>query len=123
MATTIFNPIAVNTYNENALSTSLSARFIQWCKGQQENRLLWLGFALAGQGCFLAPAAIFVVLATGGNFVLFMTALVAMAITLVTNLAAMPTKITIPFFFASILLDVAVVIAAFATATHMVNIF
>lgn len=123
MATTTYRPIAVNTYNEGTLKTSLPARFIQWCKDQQENRLLWLGFALAGQGCFLAPAAIFVVLVTGGNFLLFMTALIAMAMTLVTNLAAMPTKITIPFFFASILLNIAVVITALVTATKIVNIF
>ena len=85
--------------------------------------MLWLGFALAGQGCILAPLAVLTVLATGGNLVLFMIALVAMAMTLVTNLAAMPTRITIPFFFASILLDVAVIVTAFVTATSMVNIF
>lgn len=83
-----------------------------WCKGQEENRLLWLGIALAGHGCILTPITVMAVLLAGTNMILFMLALVAMGISLVTNLAAMPTRVTIPAFFFSILIDVAVIIAA-----------
>jgi hypothetical protein len=42
--------------------------------------------------------------------------MVAIGITVVINLAAQPTKITIPTFFLSILIDVAVVIACISQA-------
>jgi hypothetical protein len=49
------------------------------------------------------------VLLAGTNLILFMVTIVAMGISLVSNLAAMPTKITIPFFVLSIIMDLAVV--------------
>ena len=50
------------------------------------------------------------VLLAGTNLTLFVIAIVAMGMSLVTNLAAMPTKITIPVFFLSILIDIAIII-------------
>jgi hypothetical protein len=43
-----------------------------------------------------------------------MTVMAAMAAALIVNLAAMPTKITIPVFFASIIADVVAIAAAVA---------
>ena len=43
---------------------------------------------------------------------LFSFGIAAMAMALVTNLAALPTKITIPTFFLSLILDVAIIVAA-----------
>jgi hypothetical protein len=54
------------------------------------------------------------VLLAGTNLTLFLIAIVAMGMSLVTNLAAMPTKITIPIFVLSILLDLLVVGVALA---------
>ena len=48
---------------------------------------------------------------TGNNLYLFVLAIAAMGMTLVTNLAALPTKITIPVFVLSILIDLAIVIS------------
>jgi hypothetical protein len=45
---------------------------------------------------------------------LFMLCIVSMGMALVTNLAAMPTKITIPIFVLSVLIDLAVIISCFA---------
>lgn len=84
---------------------------MQWCDGQQKNRLLWLGVALAAHGCILTPITIMAVLLAGTNLFLFILALVAMGLSLVTNLAAMPTRITIPVFIFSVLIDLAIIIS------------
>jgi hypothetical protein len=106
--TQTLNPV----YTTQAPSTSVTGRFINWCKGQEHNRLLWLGVALAAHGCVITPLTVMAVLMAGAPMGLFMLAMVAMGMSLVTNLAAMPTKITIPVFALSILIDIAVVIAA-----------
>ena len=113
METTALNP-TFETYTEQSSSTSFLEKFINWCKGQEENRLLWLGIALAGHGCILTPLTVMAVLLAGTNLFLFILAIVAMGMSLVTNLAAMPTKITIPVLVLSILIDIAIVIASVA---------
>ena len=85
---------------------------MNYCKGQEHNRLMWVGIALAAHGCILTPMTIMITLFTGANFGLFMTGMVAMGIALVTNLAAMPTRITIPAFVLSIIIDLFVVISS-----------
>jgi len=94
-----------------APGTSLLSRFATWCADQQENSLLWLGIALTGHGCILTPITIMVVLMSGAHLFFFMLAMAAMGASLVTNLAAMPTRITIPVFILSILVDVAILAA------------
>lgn len=86
-----------------------------WCKGQEANRLLWVGIVLAAHGCILTPMVVMLTLLTGPNFFLFMTTMAAMCLALVTNLAAMPTKITIPAFAFSVLIDIAIVVSCMAT--------
>ena len=113
MATTLNQAIST-TYTQETTSPSLFGKFIAWCKGQQENRLLWLGIALAGHGCILTPLTVMAVLLAGTNITLFILALVAMGMSLVTNLAAMPTKITIPVFILSVLIDIAIIISCVA---------
>ena len=114
MATTTLNHTFASTYTEPTSRISFFTRFINWCKGQEQNRLLWLGIALTGHGCILTPLTVMAVLLAGTNLYLFILAIVAMGMSLVTNLAAMPTKITIPVFILSILIDIAIVISSLA---------
>jgi hypothetical protein len=88
---------------------SLFSKFITWSDTQQGNRLLWLGLILCLHGCVLTPLTVMAVLLAGTNLILFMVTIVAMGISLVSNLAAMPTKITIPLFVLSIIIDLVVV--------------
>jgi hypothetical protein len=88
---------------------SLFSKFITWSDTQQGNRLLWLGLILCLHGCILTPLTVMAVLLAGTNLILFMVTIVAMGISLVSNLAAMPTKITIPLFVLSIIIDLVVV--------------
>ena len=86
--------------------------FLTWADKQNENRLTWLALALAGHGCFLTPLTVMTVMATTQNFALFMSATGAMTLALVPNLAALPTKITIPAFALSIIADLMIMAIA-----------
>lgn len=94
---------------------SVFSKFMTWCENQQENRFMWLGIALAGHGCVITPVTVFFIVLGGLSLPLFMIALFSMALALVTNLAALPTKITIPALALSILVDVAVLLYLLAT--------
>jgi hypothetical protein len=106
---TTFNPSIAATYEIKANKSNTASRFISWCNQQEEYRFGWLGGILAVHGCALTPITLFAIILSGVNIALFITALVAMGMALVTNLAAMPTKIVIPVFFLSVLMDVAII--------------
>ncbi len=113
---TILNQTISTTYSEVSAKASLWTRFMNYCKDQEKNRLLWVGVILAAHGCILTPITVMITLAAGPNFALFMTGMVAMGIALVTNLAAMPTKVTIPAFALSILMDIAIIVSCVVLA-------
>ena len=109
---TVLQQSYAQPYPGSIQKPSIWARFITWCENQEESRFLWLGIAVASHACFVTPLALFVVMYTGNSIMLFGFAIAAMAMVLITNLAALPTKITIPTFLLSIILDVAIVIAS-----------
>jgi len=113
MATLINHPIS-GTYTPATSRDSVFTRFFAWTRAQQSNRLLWVGLALAGHGCIVTPLTVMAVLLAGTNLTLFILAIIAMGAALVTNLAALPTRITIPVFLASILVDLGIIIACIA---------
>ncbi len=98
-------------YGVRSLTPSLLTKFMTWCKSQEESRLLWLGVILAAHGCIFTPLTVMIVMFTGNNIFLYTLAIAAMGMTLVTNLAALPTKVTIPVFMLSILIDVAIAVS------------
>lgn len=63
------------------------------------------------------------VLLAGTNLTLFIIAIAAMGMSLVTNLAAMPTKTTIPVFVLSILIDLAVIGIALTHGLDIANTY
>src|SRR5215213_9295570 len=111
METTTFNHTITANYTHRVSKPAFFSAFINWCKNQQENRLLWLGVALTGHGCIITPITIMAILLAGNSLPLFIVALTAMGMALVTNLAALPTKITIPVFIFSILIDLGIIIS------------
>ena len=84
-------------------------RFFDWCKIQEKNRLGWLAAILAIHGCVLTPLTLCIVAFTPHSFIVWPFIIGAIGMCLVTNLAAMPTRVTIPVFFFSILIDVVVI--------------
>lgn len=84
-------------------------KFINWCDQQEQSRFLWLAIGVVGHGCVFTIITIVAVLLSGNNFIFWPFAIAAMGMTLVTNLAALPTKITIPVFFFSLLIDLVII--------------
>lgn len=113
---TTLNQTLNTTYTGSFSQTSLWSRFMAYAKGQEHNRIMWVGLVLAVHGCALTPITVMATLFAGPNFFLFMTAMVAMGIALVTNLAAMPTKITIPAFALSVIMDIVILISCVVLA-------
>ena len=85
-------------------------KFIAWCDGQEKYRFGWLAAALTIHGCVLTILTMFAVVLAGNHFIFWPFIIGGMGITLIVNLAAMPTKITIPVFFFSVLVDLAIII-------------
>ena len=73
---------------------------------------MWLAFGVLGHGTLFTIATMAVVLMTGPVFPLLAITCFSMVAVLIVNLAAMPTKITIPVFALSLLVDLAVIITA-----------
>lgn len=89
---------------------SLVYRFFDWCDSQEESRLGWLAVIIFGHGCIITPLTLGVVMLSGNNFIFWPWTIAAMGMSLVPNLAALPTKITIPIFFLSLLIDLVVIV-------------
>ena len=89
--------------------TSLFHQFLTWCQSQEKYRFGWLAAIVAGHGCIITPITVLLITLSGNNMTLWALAIAAMSMSLVTNLAALPTRITIPVFFLSILIDIVVV--------------
>ena len=93
---------------------SLWKKFLDWCDSQEKNRLGWLAAAITIHGCILTILTMFAVILAGNHFIFWPFVIGGMGITLIVNLAAMPTKITIPVFFFSVLVDVLIIISCIA---------
>ena len=104
-----YQPYLQEKTSKSTQTASLLGRFFQWTREQEKNRMLWLAVAVAGHGCVITIITMFAILFTGNNFIFWPFAIGAMAMTLIVNLAAMPTRITIPIFFLSVLIDVVII--------------
>lgn len=110
MQTILQQPVQT-TYSQTLSRPSVYSKFINWCSDQEKYRFGWLAGILAVHGCALTPITLFAIILSGTNIIFFVAALVAMGAALVTNLAAMPTKIVLPVFFISVLIDLIIIIS------------
>lgn len=101
--------------------TSLIARFNNWCKAQEKNRLGWLGAILAIHGCVVTPITLFAIILSGTFLPFYIAAIVAMGAAVVTNLAAMPTRITIPVFIFSLVVDIVIIISCVSMGFNLAS--
>lgn len=123
MSTTTLFPPVTTSYNNKLIKRNNIARFFAWCASQEEKRLMWIGITLPLQACIFAPATLAIALLAGIHFSLFIPIIAALVLTFITNLAALPTKITIPVFFLAVLVDIGVMIAAFAMGADLTKLF
>jgi hypothetical protein len=102
------------SYEKRAHQSSLWKKFINWTNRQEEYRFAWTAIILAGHGCIFTILTMIAIIFTGNHFIFWPFAIGAMAVCVVTNLAALPTRITIPVFFFSLLVDITIIILALA---------
>ena len=102
---------------------SLWKKFINWCNGQEKYKLGWLGVAVTVHGCILTILTMFAVVLSGNHFIFWPFIIGAMGATLVVNLAALPTKITIPVFIMSVLIDAIIIALCIAHGLNMNSIY
>ncbi|MBM3415564.1 MAG: hypothetical protein FJY20_03760 [Bacteroidetes bacterium] len=114
MQTTIHQQVFSDSQTLGQSHPSLWKRFIQWADGQEKNRFGWTAGILAGHGCVATILTMLAIVFTGNHFIFWPFAIVAMAVCVVTNLAAMPTRITIPVFFFSLLVDLVIIAVCIA---------
>ena len=99
------------TYKENK---TILSRFFQWAADEdRERHIVWVGGTITAMAAVFFPLTMSVVRANGASFGLIIAAMVSLSIVVVANLAAMPTRYTIPLFFLGILIDAAVIITTF----------
>jgi len=94
-------------------TTTRLQKFMAFCEQQQENRLAWTAFTIAAQACLVVTMTLLSVYCNGNPFVLWIPVILSSFVIEVSNLMALPTKITIPIFCLSVLLNVGVIIASF----------
>ena len=89
-------------------------KLIAYAERQEEKRMFWAALSLLSHGTFFTIGTMAVILFTGTNFALLTATSLIMAMVLVVNLAALPTKYIVPVFFFSVLADVLIIITALA---------
>src|ERR1022692_3215945 len=89
---------------------SLLAYFFQWAANEDEDHhIAWVGISVTAMTAVFFPLTMAAVLMNGPAFGLIIAAMISLVLVVTTNLAAMPTRYTIPFFFLGILIDLGVV--------------
>lgn len=109
MQTALQQPYA-SSYSETTYKISIRIRFIEWCKNQDESRFVWLAITLMSHASLFTPLTLYVIISTGNSMLAWTFAIAAMAMSLVTNLAALSTKITIPTYLLSLAIDLGIII-------------
>jgi hypothetical protein len=98
------------TYHLAEKRPSALSRFFKWAAGEDEERHIgWVGITVTIMTAICFPLTMSVIILNGAVFGLMIPAMVSLVLVVVTNLAALPTKYTIPFFFLGIFIDVVVV--------------
>jgi uncharacterized membrane protein (UPF0136 family) len=93
---------------------SFLSTFTLWAAKQEaEYHVAWVGAAIVLMAGVFFPLTMSVVLLNGAEFGLIIASMASLAIVVITNLAAMPVKLTIPFLILGILTDLVVVFASF----------
>lgn len=98
-------------YHEKVKTTATRNGFIHWCELQESKRFFWLGVSLLISIGLVLPATLSsIVFLARNEFALWLITCVVNVPVLVLNLAAQPTKITLPALFASWGVNIAVII-------------
>ena len=89
-------------------------KFIHWAAGLQEQRLPILAGMLTVHGCITVPVTMVLMHFAGLEMFQFSLVIIATFSILVTNLAALPTKITVPTFIMANIVHLGVILVSIA---------
>ena len=79
---------------------NIFTKFIAWCGAQESNRFLWLALSFFASVGLTLPLTAYCIIFFGGNNLLLWMLIGAVNVpVMVLNLAALPTKTTLPFLF------------------------
>jgi hypothetical protein len=93
---------------------SLLTRFIQWATAEDvKHHIAWVGASVTCMTAVFFPLTMSVILVNGAAFGLIITAMVSLVLVVTANLAAMPTRYTIPLLFLGILIDLCAITLSF----------
>ncbi len=102
-----------NRYSLDTAHKNIITRFIAWTKQEEKNRIAWVGVSVTAMAAVFFPITMSAILFNGAIFKLIIGAMISLALVVITNLAALPTKYTIPAFLTGIVIDIVLIIASF----------
>ncbi|HSZ34736.1 MAG TPA: hypothetical protein VK772_15575 [Puia sp.] len=102
-----------SNYSLKIENRNLLTRFFAWTINEEKNRIAWAGISITVMTAILFPLTMTAILFNGLDFKLIIGAMSSLVLVLVTNLAALPTKYTIPAFLTGIIIDLVLIIASF----------
>ncbi len=89
-------------------------RFILWCTHEEEKHHVgWVGFSITVMTAVFFPLTMSVILLNGAAFGLIIMAMAALTGVVIMNLAALPTKYTIPALFIGIFINLTAICISF----------
>ncbi len=115
----VIHPKISTVFHERSELISLWKRFLNWTDEQQSSRFLWMAFIILGHSIIFTPFALAVVYFSGNHFFYWPITIIAMMACLVVNLSGLPTKVTIPVFFISLIVDLVIIMC---TITNGINL-
>ena len=110
MQHTIYHPHAHSLNGQHRLSLT---GFFTWCTKQETNKLFWMAISMLLQSCVLVPITWVALYQADKSIIYYTMPMLAIVMCLVTNLAALPTRITIPVFILSVVIDLLVLAVCF----------
>jgi hypothetical protein len=108
----IFHPYYNSTTLDNHAEPILT-RFINWSKNEEKNRIAWVGISIMLITAIFFPVTMASILVHGGTFKLIIGAMFSLILVVVPNLAALPTRFTIPAFFTGVFIDIILIAVSF----------
>jgi hypothetical protein len=112
MSTIAFHPDYSTPVLEKHVE-SVFARFLVWLKEEEVNRIAWLGISIMLMTAIFFPLTMASILLHGGSFTLIIGAMISLILVAIPNMAALPTKYTIPAFLIGMLIDIILIIVSF----------
>ena len=95
-------------------NVSFISRFFKWAAAQDaEHHIVWTAVSLTLMAAVFFPFTMAAILFNGASFPLIIAAIAALALVVSVNLAAMPTRYSIPALLIGIVINIGAVIVSF----------